>query len=229
MKRIRIVRWVNWKYAVGEFLLIFAGILAALATAEWNDRRLARAEERTVLREMRSSLDSDLAELRGTLATLRASEGRVVKLLETLKADAPYSEEIDGLFGGVYGVVTSAVNGAPYEALKSRGLSLVRDDTLRIQIMEVYDRAYEHLDISRDGHLKINSMLNRPYFLQYFSDLVPHESAHPIDWEELTATPYLENLVSYRLLSLRGNSIYAHETTIAAVEKLIGAIDAYVP
>ena len=36
MRRLRIIHGINWKYAVGEFVLIFAGILAALATANWN-------------------------------------------------------------------------------------------------------------------------------------------------------------------------------------------------
>ena len=38
MSRVsRIVTAVNWRYAVGEVLLIVVGILIALAVADWNE------------------------------------------------------------------------------------------------------------------------------------------------------------------------------------------------
>jgi hypothetical protein len=122
---------------VGEFVLIFAGIVAALAAADWNDDRLARADERTILREMRASLETDLEELRPALSSLLLAESRAQRLLRHIRSGAPYTAAGDTLLGGVYGVILSEVNGAPYDVLRSRGLSLVRDDALRLQIMEV--------------------------------------------------------------------------------------------
>lgn len=40
-----------WRLAFGEFALIFAGIIAALAADNWNTRRLEREEEVEALHE----------------------------------------------------------------------------------------------------------------------------------------------------------------------------------
>ncbi len=45
---------VNWKYAIGEVVLIVVGILIALAAADWNDRRVLREEELALLEELRT-------------------------------------------------------------------------------------------------------------------------------------------------------------------------------
>jgi hypothetical protein len=41
-------------YAVGEILLVVIGILIALQVNTWNQERIARIEERTILKNIRS-------------------------------------------------------------------------------------------------------------------------------------------------------------------------------
>ncbi|MEA3460898.1 MAG: hypothetical protein U9R49_03390, partial [Bacteroidota bacterium] len=45
-----------WLYSVGEFVLIFLGILIALQVDNWNQVRQERKLERVLLSEMRSNL-----------------------------------------------------------------------------------------------------------------------------------------------------------------------------
>jgi len=41
----KLMRVKGWRVALGEFALIFVGILAALAADDWNTHRLERKEE----------------------------------------------------------------------------------------------------------------------------------------------------------------------------------------
>ena len=49
----------GWKYAAGEFLLIVAGVLVALAASDWQNRRADRQTELNILGELHTALSSD--------------------------------------------------------------------------------------------------------------------------------------------------------------------------
>ena len=48
------------KYAIGEIILVVIGILIALQINNWNQDRLDRNFETVMLKEVKSSLESDL-------------------------------------------------------------------------------------------------------------------------------------------------------------------------
>ena len=79
----KIVTALNWRYALGELVLIVLGILIALAISDWNDRRIQQAQERALLGEVRTALRADLAELEQRLASLQeaASPGGSMRVI----------------------------------------------------------------------------------------------------------------------------------------------------
>ena len=62
MRGSRIVSALNWRYAVGEVLLIVIGVSIALAANSWWEDRKAREEELAMLAQLKSALEVDLQE-----------------------------------------------------------------------------------------------------------------------------------------------------------------------
>jgi hypothetical protein len=217
---------VNWRYAVGEMLLIAVGIFIALQASEWQIRKSERLTELSYLDELRTSLDLDRQRLLSGRERYRDIERRVEELIQLLQSDAPYSQSMDTNFGAVYGAGAFDLNAAAYESLKSHGLTLISNRDLRSQIAQVYEQTYA--DVRRSIRYEESSVFDllRPYFLRNFKDLVFDKSATPLDYSEISNSPEFRNLVDYRLQLIKQNQVPTFERSADAIAQLIDAIDA---
>jgi hypothetical protein len=226
MTRItRIFAATNWRYAIGEVVLIVVGILIALAAADWNDRRLLRGEELALLDELRSGLQQDLVTVEAALEQVLGAEKQLMALQEVLADPQPYDPSMDELFGVVYGTRIVFLNTATYETLKSVGLQTVSNDTLRLGIAHMFDQSYALMLMNNDIDMAINLDLLRPYYLQNFRELKIGISATPISYEALIADPYYRNIVDYRLTVLRNNRITSYTAIIDDMRDLLAMLD----
>ena len=58
---------IGWSGALGELLIIVAGVLIALAIDQWNDNRLDRLDEIDAVSRMLTDLETDLKDFDFTL------------------------------------------------------------------------------------------------------------------------------------------------------------------
>jgi len=156
---------------------------------------------------------------------LQEKEQRVVELQEHLGAQGPYSESLDVLFGAVYGFNESYLNRAPFEVLKSRGLGLISNESLRVQIIRVYAEDYEQVDRVDARHRRFAIDLYRPYFLVQFVETNFNNSATPIDYGALLRDQYFLNLVDYRLAVLRSDTIPAYDAALTSIRNLLSSLE----
>jgi hypothetical protein len=216
---------VNWRYALGELALIVAGVLIALAAADWNERRLQREQELALLGEMRSGLLTDRAALETGLAQTRAAIDTLAGLKELIVSRRPYDPAADALFGSAYGFRTVSLNTAAYETLKAAGLHLVSDSRLRLGIARLFDHHYDVLDGIDQIERAVNLDLLRPYYLEHFRDIRFNESATPLDYDATIADSYFRNLVDYRATILDANQIREYAAAIAAIAPVLEQLD----
>jgi uncharacterized protein DUF6090 len=214
-----------WRRALGEFLLIVVGVLVALAVNNWNNSRQRDAAELIALRSIRGALVADLALLQDADTGYRIRARRIEALSEHLKAHRSYADSLRANFGAIYGFTTLSLNRAPYEALKATDLALVSDESLRSQIVDVYERVYSQLIDAQDTERNAVFEAFRPYFLREFYDLRFRESATPWDYNAIMRDRYFLNLVEYRLAVLRANPILATAAAIPAIQALVGRLD----
>lgn len=223
MRVQRILRRPNWRYFLGEFILIVASILFALAVSDWNQNRHRYADERAALNEIRSSLLSDQNEIAAAVNGLRTVESRIEALLTYLRSPGDYSDTLDIYFGAAYGIIIAQPNLSPYESVKSRGLDLISDNALRLQITNVYDRHYRRVTWRNELETNVAVDALRPYYLEHFRDLRFRESATPLDYGALVRDPLFRNLIDYRLSALR-NTLIVYETALNEVRNLTAAL-----
>lgn len=226
MSRVsRIVTAVNWRYAVGEVVLIVVGILIALTVADWNERRIERNQELAMPGELRTALEQDLVAIEDALDEVLKAEQQLQSLQQLLAHPRPYDPTMDELFGAVYGTRIIFLNTASHESLRFSGLQTISNDKLRLSIAHLLSEFCELMVLNNEIDLEINLDLMRPYYLQNFRDLQIKKSATPIDYAAVINDPYYRNIVDYQLFVLRSNRISNYSEIIDKISDVVALLD----
>jgi hypothetical protein len=216
------------KYAIGEIILVLIGILLALAISDWNTDRLNKQSEIASLIEMKKSILIDLERTKELQKKVNTSVSNISHLQKLLKnKDYTYTKDLDTLFGEVYGLRILKLNNAFYEDLKSIGLNLIRDENLRMRIVELFEKNHEKINWINELEMSINDV-NRPYHLKHFHNLVFASNATPNNFDFVWKDSYYHNIVDYRLITLQYNQVKDYALTIELMSAIVAAIDKYI-
>ena len=215
------------RYAIGEIVLVMIGILLALQVNNWNSNRIEKKAETKTLFELKKGIIIDGNLLQNNLEAVDAQLVKMKLLKQLLKnKDYPYNKGLDSLFGSVFGIQPINLNKAFYEDLKASSLKLIKNDSIRLKIVNLFEDDYVFFDNNFQTEIHINEVI-RPYYLQNFSDLDFQNSATPNNFNKVWADTYYENIVHYRIINLESNHINAYQKTIPKIESLVDAIDKY--
>lgn len=133
--------WTGILYALREISLIVIGVLLAVWIDNLNEKRKDRILEIKSLKALATGLQQDAADIQSNMRGLGAS----IKWRDRVVSVAEGKLPLDSLPNG--GSFNTSIyflnNGAPYESLKSIGLSKISNDTLRNQIISLYELDYK--------------------------------------------------------------------------------------
>lgn len=151
-------------YAIGEVFLVVIGILIALQINNWNEQRKAAEYEITLLSEMQNSLNSDLFLITEYYEprVQRNKEGVDSLLLYVQKNEMPEIETLSRLFGKMLTNFNYRFDLGPYDNLKSSGLNIIQNDSLRSLITLHYGVTFPAYDEF------INDYMDRKYNEAHF-------------------------------------------------------------
>ena len=135
-----------------EFLSMFIAVISAFALNNWNENRNADKSENKILIEIANGLEKDIEDIRdnkkGHVYGISACNYFSKLLIENIQ-NRDSIEESDSLITSSFYYLTrdfiSIQNTAGYETLKSRGLELIKNDSLRLQIISLYEFNYKIL------------------------------------------------------------------------------------
>ena len=209
-----------WLYSMGEFVLIFLGILIALQVDNWNQRRQDRKLEKILLSEMRSNLKAtqDDIEYDIRMQELFLNSTRVA--LDFLQSDSPWHDSLGWHFTRIMAGTLFDNNNSAYESLKSIGIDLVRNDSLRQQISLVYEVRYPKVDATQD--ILFTHILDHlyPALRANLKTVSPREMTVPLNLEELRQNNgFAEDL--YMTIFIYNLSIQTYERALEETIKLI--------
>ena len=156
----------DFRYAIGEILLVVIGILIALQINNWNENRKERFVELKILQSINNDIQEDLSSLKEMISFEQRMLSNNEALLSILDdKNSVYNSDMKNLFGTInrYGVFYPQKIG--YESLKSIGLEILQSDSLRADIVNLYDSQYglilESLDIKKQTYLNTNEIFVR--------------------------------------------------------------------
>lgn len=171
---------------VGEIFMVMVGILLALQVNNWNDDRKDALKELKLLREMRSNLDGDLKDCRYNITRNEQLLRGNTAVLNQLTDRTPFHDSLRVHYGSIFGNTTLTANTSAYDNLKSVGFNLIRNDSLRQMITNLYSERYTYLhnvEFEADGKLQWDHVLPE-IFSNVLLDTV-FVSGRPLDPESL--------------------------------------------
>lgn len=132
-------------YAIGEIVLVVIGILIALWINNWNTTKKLDERELVLLSELKLNLETNLENLEKDIITQIKGAKHIDSLLYHLDHRLPYTNSIPvHLKHGDFApdvILTSSA----FETLKSSGLGLIQSDSLRRQIINLFEVSYPWL------------------------------------------------------------------------------------
>jgi hypothetical protein len=128
-------------YATGEIFLVVIGILIALQVNNWNESRIARQYEKTLLIELQEAVQNDIAFFSDHLLDNRNVFKREVhhyfeRMIKGEEVDSSkFNEYLEWLRYGN----TFHVNYRVYESIKSSGFDKISNKDIRNFILNFYE------------------------------------------------------------------------------------------
>jgi hypothetical protein len=130
-------------YSIGEILLVVLGILIALQINSWNEDRLEKKLEIKLLQSLKSDLNGSINDMSKVLEVDSIMVIKGEQLIQILEDEAStYQDSMDQLFGWIEIWDPFDPRMMTYENLKSLGYSVISNDTLRSNIIYLFDNAF---------------------------------------------------------------------------------------
>jgi hypothetical protein len=225
-------RWlwsVKWRRIAAEIAITTVGILIALAVnAAWQERE-DRKRELVALREITSALVSDTLDINADLARYAhlGSASRI--LLRHVQEERPYEPSVDSLLGSLYIKRNHLSNSGAYESLKSMGISLIGDDSLRLAILSFYELRNREMAIgNQDGSDLYNQHLT-PYLmgrvLIYKAGPGSPRLGAPVAYDALSRDPTFRGLLG-NIIDNTDDTVELYEGARVAARQLLARISA---
>lgn len=176
----RVARYLT--YALGEIVLVVLGIFIALQLNNWNTDRKRGDQELALLVEMRQNLERDLNDCRSNIRSNLRWERAQEIVLNHLEQRTPFHDSLRYHYANIFGATQLTANSSAYDNLKSIGFDLIRNDSLRRSITELYAERYRFLstiEVEMDMRMQLQDMGPQIYH-KLVMDTV-WKSAYPID------------------------------------------------
>lgn len=215
------------KYALGEVILVVIGILIALQINNWNNNNQQRKIEIKYLIEIKENLKNDLSDVEFNIDFNKSKSQSNRIILQFLNGKTKYVDSLEFHFSNLMFTTRTLANMSAYESLKSRGLEIVTNDSLRLKITKLYEFDYYNtIDFeTKDDHVfqyqilipEVTKALNIIEF--NVNSGLPAGSAVPINKELFMSNYSLKNalMVNYTLRQYMINSYMGLKEDIESV------------
>jgi len=166
------VEKANWKKYGIEFLSIFIAVISAFALNNWNENRRDRIAESKIVTEIYNGLKEDIDDIR--INKRGHEEGlKACKYLKNIIEDRDVnSDSISYHYFHLTRDYISIQNVSGYETLKSKGLELLKNDSLRASVISLYEYDYNILRKFEEEYYEMQFQEN--YFKEINNYLAPN-------------------------------------------------------
>jgi hypothetical protein len=177
-------------YATGEIALVVIGILIALQLNNWNTDNKASIEEIELLKEMQFNLEKDLKDCIWNVNRNQDLLKSNSIVLQHLEERTPFHDSLKVHYANLLGTTTQLRNMSAYDNLKSKGINLIANDSLRQNITTVYSARYYYIEMKEleyDNQIQLNQVIPQLNGKVLINNIL--KTGYPINIEKL----YLDN------------------------------------
>jgi len=181
------------KYAVGEIVLVVIGILLALQVNNWNEQRKERLLEVELRNGIAKNLQSNVVLLENKIKFMNFVNSSADIILNLKGEMKVYNDTLDKhIFSSMSLVANFYFPNQGFEALKAQGVRIIEDETLRSEIVILFDETYPLTAI------RFEEMKSRYDIQQYLDEnfWAGNIKLHPLDPNKTFSDPYFFSLVN---------------------------------
>ena len=147
------------KYAF-EFLSIFIAVVSAFALNNWNEDRRNDEAAKKILTEISNGLKKDLEDIKINVGGHEHGIKACRYYRKLINNDTIVSDSLPWYYSGLTRDFNSEQNISGYETLKSKGLEIIRNDSLRFQIISLYEYDYKSLKMFEEEYYEMQFQEN---------------------------------------------------------------------
>ena len=192
-----------FKYAVGEIILVVIGILIALFINNWNEERKRKLEEITVLNGIKNALKSDLTnEFDKHILMNKIGLTQTDSLLNYINNNLTYVETLSSYLPSFSTTLRKnwTPNTSAYKILESKGLDIVKNDSLLKNILNIYNKDYPRITMLFDNYLQNLYDYGRPLLRQKF--VFSNGNFKPLNPDSILKDSELINTININKINL---------------------------
>ena len=156
---------MNWKKYGFEFLSIFIAVIAAFALNNWNEVRKNNRIENKILIEILHGLEKDINDVKENKGGHNAGIAACRYWRNLINNEEVNLDSLSRYYHTLTRDYISIQNISGYESLKSKGLELVKDDSLRFEIITLYEYDYNVLKKLEEEYQEMQ------YYKNYFPEI----------------------------------------------------------
>lgn len=189
-----------FKYAIGEIVLVVIGILIALQINNWNEQRLRRSEELTLLFDIQRNLETMQVDFKKDTLFNASAILQYERINYFIDNDLPYSTALDSVFGILTFWRSPYITATAYNSLQSKGLDILKSDELKNDIIHLYEVDLKKLTQDyEEGENQLHKNITEPYLVKKVKRLHKQSMrmARPNDFEQLKKDEEFSNILSY--------------------------------
>ena len=164
---------INWKEYAFEFLSIFIAVILAFALSSWNDNRRERQAESKILIEILNGIQKDkvdfLSNTQGHKAGIEACQFWRKVLSED---QVTPNSSIQRFYILLTRDFITIQNASGYETLKAKGFEIIDNDSLRSEIISLYEFDYQIIEKLEEEYYE--NQFQKNYFRDINRVIAPH-------------------------------------------------------
>ena len=127
-----------FKYAIGEIILVVIGILIALSINNWNENKKLKVQEIKILKEIKSELTETLQDVSEDLEAYEKFLKSAEIIYNSILYKKSYQDSIKLHYSYLLAVEEFLAKQSAFESLKSMGLDIISNDSVRKSISTAY-------------------------------------------------------------------------------------------
>lgn len=162
----------NWKKYSFEFLSIFIAVISAFALNNWNENRRDHNAGNKILLEISNGLQKDIDDVRGNVNGHRDGIAACAFWRKIIEDKEVSLDSLPTYYFNITRDYITVQNSSGYETLKSRGLELIQNDSLRHKIISLYEYDYSTLQKLEEEYQELQFQKN--YFKEINRFIAPN-------------------------------------------------------
>ncbi|MGM0581947.1 MAG: hypothetical protein ACQETL_14780 [Bacteroidota bacterium] len=175
---------INWKYAIGEILLIFIGISLSLMFDQWKSDRLVQSREQEVINILIESIKNDTTDLEKKLSESKKTLHSIKYLINSLEENKGFNDSISFAFSIMGNNPQFEPDKLGYKTLMSEGIIIIADWEIRKKIIDYYSLVDSNIEWGENVGRHIKEYLE-PRILTDFREYNFREKGIPFDYSQL--------------------------------------------